>query len=163
MLKSVSNPVRVAKSIERLRLPLALATRPFNVGFPEHRLFNWHFPRLACGDINLDRFPQSAARPCHSTDQGVGRAKHSRAVEVSRSSLDFDRARSKASLQANRAGSDLGGAATSDGRRDFRRDLCPICETSERWRALPVVLFLRPDGLDVFLARITARRKQCRS
>jgi hypothetical protein len=115
----------------RQTLPLALATRPFNVGFPEHRFFNWHFRRLVYGDINLDSFPQSAARLCHSADQGVGYAKHSRAVEVSRSSLDFDRPRSKASLQANRAGSGLGGAATSDGRRDFRRDLWPICETSE--------------------------------
>src|ERR1700720_3309009 len=125
MRKVGSNPVTVAKVDRAPRLPLALATCPFNVGFLEHRFFNWHFRRLAYGDINLDSFSQSATRACHSTDQGVGRAKHSRAVEVSRSSLDFDRARSKASLQANRAGSGLGGAATSHGRRDFRRDLWP--------------------------------------
>ena len=112
------------------RVPLALATCSFNVGFFEYRFFDRHLP-LAHGDINFDTFPQPAAYSCHLTDQGMGRAKHSGAVEVSRSPLDFDRARSEASLQANRAGSDLGGAATSDSRRDFRRDLWPICETSE--------------------------------
>ncbi len=33
---TVSNPFRIASSIGRPRLPLALATRPFNVGFLEH-------------------------------------------------------------------------------------------------------------------------------
>src|ERR1700730_7712956 len=157
-----SNPVRVASLMQGRRVPLALATCSFNVGFFEYRFFDRLLP-LAHGDINFDTFPQPAAYSCHSTDQGMGRAKHSGAVEVSRSPLDFDRARSEASLQANRAGSDLGGVATFDCGRDFRRNFWPSSKASERWRTLLVVCFLRSDRLDFFLAGITARWEQPRS